>query len=449
MSNRRTMLAERRRVLGLSQEALAAHLQVERSTVYRWEAGTAEPRPWVRAQLAEALKVSPEELGTLLGQAKDVASTSVVTTPDTFGDTAMLPMTGAAIPGVERDIVWELMMNGTDGIGRQQFLRYLLSAGIAPATLTLDVDDVFATIRSSRSALDPRSVESYRAITNLNRGFYWNLDAQTMLDAVLGHLRLGRQLLRQISPSEHLTATLSASVAETALLAARVALFDLSRLHVAEKCFAIAHDAVDQSTDEDLAAAITAHHAFVPGFAGEAPGERPNLAAAVSHAARSESAWLRSWVNCVAAEVHARTGQPAISSAHISMAEAELTDSDDARPDWFDFYDPARLAGFAGNAELLAGNAQAAETWLTEALNGLDEKSVKQRPVLLLDLATAASSTDPARAAEHAGEAMSVMEAAPYATAFDRLRDVVETLAPTPYGSQIAERAAVLSAAAR
>lgn len=446
MGNRRTMLAERRKVLGLSQDALAARLEVERTTVYRWEAGTAEPRPWVRPRLAQALKVSAEELDVLLGSG---TTPTAEPAPDAADGLATLGAVGSTLTGHESDMVWELMMNGNDGIGRQQFMRLLIATGIAPAAVPFDADGAFAALRPSRSGLDPRSVESYRAITALNRGFYWNLDATTMLEAVLGHLRLGTQLLRQISPSQQLTASLSAAVAETALLAARVALFDLSRPHLAEKCFTTARTAVGQTLDHDLAAAITAHHAFVPGFAGDGAHARPHLAEAAAHAAYSESPWLRSWVNCVAAEVHARTGHDARSRAHIAMAEAELTDHDDITPEWFDFYDPARLAGFAGNAELLGGNPQAAQTWLTTALNGLDEKSVKQRPVLLLDLAAASATLDPAQAAAHANEAMSIMENAPYATAVDRMRDVVATLSTSPYGPQLAERVAAVTPPSR
>ena len=38
-------LGARRKALGLTQESLAEQLRVERSTVARWEQGTATPRP--------------------------------------------------------------------------------------------------------------------------------------------------------------------------------------------------------------------------------------------------------------------------------------------------------------------------------------------------------------------------------------------------------------------
>jgi transcriptional regulator with XRE-family HTH domain len=63
---KRIRLAQRRRIVGLSQEALAEQLGVDRTTVIRWERGDNEPQPWQRPNIAMALKVSVEELDVLL-----------------------------------------------------------------------------------------------------------------------------------------------------------------------------------------------------------------------------------------------------------------------------------------------------------------------------------------------------------------------------------------------
>jgi DNA-binding XRE family transcriptional regulator len=62
----RERLGARRKALGLTQESLAERLRVERSTVARWEQGTATPRPWYRRRLAEALDLTPDELARML-----------------------------------------------------------------------------------------------------------------------------------------------------------------------------------------------------------------------------------------------------------------------------------------------------------------------------------------------------------------------------------------------
>jgi transcriptional regulator with XRE-family HTH domain/tetratricopeptide (TPR) repeat protein len=66
MVTKRPRLVQRRLAAGLSQEALANALRVERSTVVRWESGDTRPQPWLRPRLAQALGLSLDELDGLL-----------------------------------------------------------------------------------------------------------------------------------------------------------------------------------------------------------------------------------------------------------------------------------------------------------------------------------------------------------------------------------------------
>lgn len=66
MVGKRHRLAQRRKVIGLSQERLAENLGVDRSTVVRWERAETDPQPWHRPRLAATLRVSVEELAALL-----------------------------------------------------------------------------------------------------------------------------------------------------------------------------------------------------------------------------------------------------------------------------------------------------------------------------------------------------------------------------------------------
>lgn len=66
MAARRVRLAQQRKAAGYSQEQLADLLGVERSTIGRWETASTAPQPWLRPKLAQALKVTPDQLEALL-----------------------------------------------------------------------------------------------------------------------------------------------------------------------------------------------------------------------------------------------------------------------------------------------------------------------------------------------------------------------------------------------
>lgn len=74
MGKRRSALAARRRAVGLTQERLAETLQVERSTVVRWEAGDTQPQPWLRPALAQALGLDADQLVVLLESPAETGS---------------------------------------------------------------------------------------------------------------------------------------------------------------------------------------------------------------------------------------------------------------------------------------------------------------------------------------------------------------------------------------
>ncbi|MER7399688.1 helix-turn-helix transcriptional regulator [Streptomyces sp. NPDC000151] len=66
MALKRHGFVRRRRAVGFTQESLAEAMNVERSTVSRWESGKVSPQPYVRPRLAAVLQVSVEELSDLL-----------------------------------------------------------------------------------------------------------------------------------------------------------------------------------------------------------------------------------------------------------------------------------------------------------------------------------------------------------------------------------------------
>jgi len=63
---KRVLLVIARKAAGFTQEEVAERLDVDRTTVGRWESGESEPLPWLRPKLAELLGVTPARLDELL-----------------------------------------------------------------------------------------------------------------------------------------------------------------------------------------------------------------------------------------------------------------------------------------------------------------------------------------------------------------------------------------------
>jgi DNA-binding XRE family transcriptional regulator len=79
---KRRSFAKARKAAGYTQEGLAEHLDVDRTTVARWESGKNEPHPWQRPKIADAFGLPLRECNQLLddgtmGQTVEVSAALV------------------------------------------------------------------------------------------------------------------------------------------------------------------------------------------------------------------------------------------------------------------------------------------------------------------------------------------------------------------------------------
>lgn len=138
MVGKRRSFAQARKAAGYTQEGLAEHLGVDRTTVARWEAGETVPHPWQRPRIAEAFGLSLCEFNQLLddvgttGHTVDV-SASPVDVPTLPNDARAL-LNKLMVTGNVSDVIWEEFMRW---LSRRLVLKQGLVATVLPV-LSLD-----------------------------------------------------------------------------------------------------------------------------------------------------------------------------------------------------------------------------------------------------------------------------------------------------------------------
>jgi tetratricopeptide (TPR) repeat protein len=249
--------------------------------------------------------------------------------------------------------------------------------------------------------------------------------------AVIEHTNLGTQLLGEATgPAHHALAT---ALAESILLAGRIEFFDLRQPNDADASFVRALQAAGEADDALLGAAILAHAAFVPGWAGRREEATERMRAARTYARRvPASAEFLAWLDAVEAECETLCDHTREALRLIAHAEDVLTAGNEhPSPDWFTWFSPARLAAFKGNTELKAGHLPQARETLTRVLDALPADSGKQRTVVLGDLAAVeASQSNPEVACAHTEAALDQLAVTWYATGMERINEVRRALQP-------------------
>ncbi|MDN3021521.1 helix-turn-helix transcriptional regulator [Streptomyces sp. S.PB5] len=361
-----------------SQQALAEALRVGVRQVRRWES---DSPPWPHPEVGQALT-------QVLGQ-----------------DLESLGFTPPA---------------GATGRGR----RTVLATTAAAVGL--------AAVPTKALAMQPSTAaEDYAAVTRSHRRLYWSVAPATLHPAALAHATLGCELLPETAGQTR--QRIAAALGETWLLAGRIEFFDMRDAERAQQTLLRALQAAGEANDPLLGAAVLAHTAFIPGWAGDREAAVERMVAARAYARRGPaSAELLAWLDAVEAECETRCGHTRTALHLIGHAEDVLTNgSEYASPEWLDWFSPVRLAAFKGNTQLRAGHLPQARVTLLGVLDDLDASEEKQTTVVLGDLAAVeAAAGDPEAACGYALRALDQLERTWYAMGMDRVRDVRRTLAP-------------------
>lgn len=287
--------------------------------------------------------------------------------------------------------------------------------------------------RPARSTpVQPDSIgATYGIVTESHRRLYWSVSPATLHQAVVAHADLGTVLLGETGGVAR--RILAAALAESLLLAGRIQFFDLRQPDHADATLVRALQAAGEADDSLLGAAILAHTAFIPGWAGRKDEAVERMQAARTYARRGPaSAELLAWLDAVEAECLTRCGDHRGALRLLQHAQEVLaSESLHASPNWLDWFSPVRLAAFRGNTELRAGHLPQARETLRGVLDQMGETDGKQRIVVLGDLAAVeAAARRPEEACVLLERALDQLAATWYETGMERVREARRALQP-------------------
>ncbi|MDH6110041.1 transcriptional regulator with XRE-family HTH domain [Kitasatospora sp. MAP12-15] len=246
MSFARRRLAQRRKSLGYSQESIAAELQVDRSTIGRWERGEVAPQPHIRPRLSRLLQVTPTELDTLLATPLPVECSPVI-------GQAPRPMVtvDTVVPGTYLDV------GDLDSMNRREFLQLVSITGTLVALSPLDLDHADRPVLAAVSDIDEHEMLN----SHLWQVFSLAKSKPSVYPLVRHQLSaLAASLAEARGEAAH--KRLCALVGDLFQLAGEI-FFDSNRYTDAAYCYTLATSASKEADAYDLWACGLTRHAFI------------------------------------------------------------------------------------------------------------------------------------------------------------------------------------------
>ncbi|MBO1413510.1 helix-turn-helix transcriptional regulator [Streptomyces sp. FH025] len=394
MAATRPQLARKRKALGYSQERFAETLDVDRSTVARWERGETEPQPHIRPKLAQLLKLTTAELETLF-------------VPQPTGNDPVMatPQAGMAI-STSPAVSWTYLdVSDVDEMNRREFLQILSITGTLVALPPIGSDQE-AGYGAGPFAAD---LDRYSQVNaHLWQSFSLARTKSAVYPMVREHLSaLIGAFERTRTEAEH--KGLCTATADLLQLAGEI-FFDSNRYTEAAHCYTLAASAAREAGTHDLWACALTRQAFISLYERQFARAVPLLNAASELAKRGDHGLsTRHWVAVVQAEAFASLGDVDSCNRALDLAgEIHSLRGQVHNGGWLRF-DGSRLAEERGTCYTRLGRPDLAEEALAEALN--QPLSPRRRASVLTDLAIlGVQQRDSDRLLFYAGEALSVAQ---------------------------------------
>jgi DNA-binding XRE family transcriptional regulator len=388
VAGKRCALAERRRVVGHTQEQLAAALGVERTTVVRWEAGETCPQPWCRPKLAQALDVSVEELATMLIEGRTVQDERSRSSSDPQDDLERDPVLVA--PWNHRGTVDAVvLLSGVDRVKRREFVFLTGAALSAPAHQWLVHEPGLLVSGLSGRRVSVALVDRLIAMIPELRAMDDVAGGGAMLALAEQEFGVVARLLDRASYDEATGGKLYSALAELGKLASWGA-YDSGKPGLAQRYNIAALRAAHTVNDRQLGAHILGFMAYQAArqarpaeavtlietaLAGVRGRETPALLAELYSKQADVFATLRDSSGCTAATTKART--------YIEY----LSPDDDLS--YLYWVTPAEITAYAGQCLLQLGDTGQAIALLDEGIALFDESFTRNRQAYLTHVACA------------------------------------------------------------
>lgn len=399
MATRRDGLARRRAAMGFTQETLAEHLGLERSTVGRWERGTGTPQPWNQPDLATALGVSHDALADLLDP-DPVEAGQLTASPVTFGSTSRV-VADLAWPDwhqTDRPSVLEppWSITGTMQVlhqvagGSMDRRGFLIVTGAALAGLADRWGSALASDEPAmRAGLDEQHTRlSSTVVDRLDH----RLADLRQLDDEFG----GRELhqlavaefrwLTRLADSANYNTALGQRLFSLVTEAARLCgwlHFDAAH-HAAAQTYYVAALRSSASANDPLTGAhVLACMSFQATLTGHYQEAIALIDAAEQETKRSATPRLRALLASRKARAYAKAGDAAACGRALNEAERRLDSTTPGipEPDWIYFFDQTELDAQAAACWVDLRQPTKARPLIDQALHTMNPQYVRDRTI--------------------------------------------------------------------